>query len=285
MLSLGSAKMLEVPKGFSLYVHGECSIVLRDDLDPACCDLVLDHGSMSHQQRGKVVVGRLRARNGSEILTAFRRTVRGGPYNRFGFETTFGRIPRTLTELQVTVAAGKVGAPVVPPLGCYWEWVKGGLGYKGGYFSIYQEKALNLSEVLKAWEDGWASPARRREVLAQLARTLKRLHRAGVVHNDLTLGNLLIEPDGSCSFVDLDGAKEVASVSDGDLMAAFSRLNRSLEKSGMGRAVPLRDRLRFIRAYLGDLRSHGKLVRKILSRATLDLAWHRLFWGRKTRAP
>jgi hypothetical protein len=285
MLSLGSAKMLEVPKGFSLYVHGQCSIVLRDDLDPACCDLVLDHGSLSHPQRGKVVVGRLRARNGSEILAAFRRTVRGGPYSRFGFETTFGRVPRTLTELQVTVGARRAGAPVVPPLGCYWEWVKGGFGYKSGYFSVYQEKALNLSEILKAWEEGGVGSARRREVLARLAETLKRLHRAGVVHNDLTLSNLLIEPNGPFSFVDLDGAKEVTSLSDRALVAAFSRLNRSLEKSGTGRAVPGRDRLWFLRAYLGGLRSHDKLVRRILTRASRDLSWHRLFWGRKTRAP
>jgi hypothetical protein len=285
MLFLGAGNRFEVPEGFSMYADGKLAIVLRNDLDPACCDLVLDCRSRCSLQRGRVLVGPLRGRNGNGILTAFRRTVRGGPYSGFGFETTFGRVPRTLIELQVTVAVSKVGAPVVPPLGCYWEWVKGGIGYKSGYFSVYQEKALTLSEVLKAWKDGGISRGRRREVLTQLAGTLKRLHRAGVVHIDLTLGNLLLEPNGLCSFVDLDGAKEVACLSDKALMAAFSRLNRSLEKSGMGKTVPGRDRLWFLRAYLGDLGSHDKLVRKILSRAKRDLAWHRFFWGRKTRAP
>jgi hypothetical protein len=284
MLFLG-ANRIAVPEGFSLYAAGKRAIVLRDDLDPSCCDLVSDYRSRYTLQRGKVMVGRLRGRNGNGILTAFRTTVRGGPYSGFGFETTFGRVPRTLLELQVTVAASKVGAPVVPPLGCYWEWVKGGIGYKSGYFSVYQEKALTLTEVLKAWEDGGISRGRRREVLAQLAGTLKRLHGAGVVHIDLTMGNLLFEPNGLCSFVDLDGAKEVACLSDGALMGSFSRLNRSLEKSGMGKTVPERDRLWFLRAYLGDLGSHDKLVRKILSRANRDLSWHRFFWGRKTRPP
>lgn len=276
---------IEVPKGFSLCARGEYSIVLRDDLHRSCCDLVIDLAKKPAPERGKIFIAPFSGSEGNTILAAFRRTVRGGPYSRFGLESTLGLIPRTFSELTVAVAAEQAGAPVVSPLGCYWKWGAGGTGYTGGYFSVYQEKALCLSEVLEQWIVARPALFQRRQVLSRLAKALKQMHRAGIVHIDLTLRNVLSGSDQGSLFVDLDRAYTVRSVSDRSRIAALSRLNRSLEKSGLGRLVPLRDRLWFIKEYLGPLRHSKTLVRSILVRASRDLWLHRLLWNRRNRVP
>lgn len=284
MLNLARMK-IEIPKGFSLWTHGKYSIVLRDDLHRSCCDLVIDLAKKPAAGRGKVFIAPFPSSEGHTILAAFRRTVRGGPYSRFGFESTVGFIPRTLSELTVAVAAEKAGASVVTPLGCYWNWGTGGIGYTSGYFSVYQEKALCLSEVLEAWRLTNPRLIQRRQVLSQLAQALKHLHQVGIIHTDLTLKNVLFQPGGGCSFIDLDGAFAVRRISDRSRISALSRLNRSLEKSNMGELVPLQDRLWFLKEYLGALQHNKALVRHILVRAALDVRLHRLFWRRKSRVP
>jgi tRNA A-37 threonylcarbamoyl transferase component Bud32 len=274
---------IEAPRGFTLYSHGEYSIVLRDDLHHRCCDLVADLAKKPAPERGKVVIAPFSDSDGQTILAAFRRTVRGGPYSRFGLESTLGFIPRTLSEVTVAVAAERLGAPLATPLGCYWKWGAARMFYTGGYFSLYQEKGSCLSEVLKGWIVTRPSKIQRRQILTQLARALTQLHLAGIVHTDLTLNNILFGPDHRCVFVDFDGAYTVKSIPDRSLKAEVSRLNRSLEKSGMGGLVPLRERLWFLKKYLGSLRHNKILVRQILVRAAHDLRWHRLFWSRKNK--
>jgi hypothetical protein len=285
MLTSACKLKIQAPKGFSLLSHGEYSIVLRDDLHHHCCDLVVDLAKRPAPERGKVVVAPFLGSNGQTILAAFRRTVRGGPYSRFGLESTLGLIPRTLSELTVAVAAERVGAPVVPPLGCYWKWGVGGISYTGGYFSIYQEKACCLNEVLEGWMVTRPSQIRRRQVLSRLAHALRQLHQAGIVHNDLTLRNVLFGANHQCLFVDLDRAYTVKSIPDRSLRASVSRLNRSLEKSGMGQLVRLRERLWFLKEHLGSLRQNKILARQILSQSARDLRWHQLFWDNKNMVP
>jgi hypothetical protein len=284
MLNFARAN-IELPKGFSLCAHGDYSIILRNDLHRRCCDLVIALAEEPAAERGKIFVASFPSMEGDTILAAFRRTVRGGPYSRLGLESTLGFIPRTFLELKVVAAAEKAGAPVVAPLGCYWKWGVGGVGYTGGYFSVYQEKSSCLGEALKGWMLAGSPLIQRRQVLSRLAHALKQLHQTGIVHTDLTLRNVLLDPDHRCLFIDLDGAYTVRSVSDRLCIAALSRLNRSLEKSNMGELVPLRDRLWFLKEYLGTLRHNKAFVRHILVRAARDFRLHRLFWSRKNRVP
>jgi hypothetical protein len=277
--------IIEVPKGFSLWTCGEYSIVLRDTLHRSCCDLVVDLARKPAPARGRISLAPFSGSEGNTILAAFRRTVRGGPYSRFGLESTLGFIPRTLSELTVSVAAEMAGAPVATPLGCYWKWGTAGVSYTGGYFSAYQEKAFCLSLVLDEWTAARPPLIQRRRVLSQLARALTQLHRAGIVHTDLTLRNVLFDSDLRCVFVDLDGAFVVRRVSERSRISALSRLNRSLEKSNMGELVPLRDRLWFLREYVGPLRCNNAFVRHVLAQSDRDVRLHRLLWSRTNRVP
>ena len=142
------------PKGFSLWIHGQYCIILRNDLHPSCRDLVCELAQRPDPRRGEIVVAPFPTEQGSKILVAFRRTVRGGLFGGLGISSTLGFAPRTLCELKIAATAERIGAPVAPPLGCYWKWDATGMSYTGGYFSVYQEKALCLSEVLEGWTAG-----------------------------------------------------------------------------------------------------------------------------------
>jgi len=268
------------PKGFSLWIRGQYRIILRNDLHPSCLDLVCELAQRPDPRRGEIVVAPFPTEQGSKILVAFRRTVRGGLFGRLGINSTLGFAPRTLCELRVAATAEGIGAPVAPPLGCYWKWDATGMSYTGGYFSVYQEKALCLSEVLEGWTAARLSLFQRRQVISQFARAMTQLNQAGIVHTDLTVRNVLFDRN-RCLFIDLDGAYTVKSVSEQELVSTLSRLNRSLEKSGRGRLVSLRERLWFLKEQLGSLRHNKMLVRRILAQAARDLRWHRLFWNRK----
>ena len=270
----------EIPQGFSLWSHGAYSIVLREDLDSSCCELVVELATKSVPRRGKIVVAPFPSVKGDKILSAFRRTVRGGPYDGLGFESTFGFVPRTLLELRVSVAAQKAGASVVSPLGCYWTWGVGGISYTGGYFTVFEEKAISLRTLLEKWSVVPPGRGQLRKVLSELAQALKKLHLAGVVHPDLTLRNVLIHPDQTCSFLDLDRAHAVSSVPLRSQYAVFSRLNRSLEKSGLQHLVPFRERAWFLRDYFGGVENRRRLVRRTIQHASCKLRLHRLFWDR-----
>lgn len=271
---------LTTPKGFSLWSYDRYCIVLRDDLHPSCREVVCELAERPHPRRGQIVLAPFPTVQGSKVLVAFRRTVRGGPLSRFGIGSTLGFAPRTLCELKIAAAAERIGAPVAPPLGCYWKWDASGISYTGGYFSVYQEKALCLGEVLEGWTTARLSLFQRRQVLSELARAMTRLHKAGVVHTDLTIRNVLFSRN-RCLFIDLDGAYRLDFVPDWALVSTLSRLNRSLEKSGMGRLVSFRERLWFLKEHLGSLHSNKDLVRRIIVHAARDLQWHRFFWTRK----
>ncbi|WIM94731.1 serine/threonine-protein kinase [Actinoplanes oblitus] len=61
-------------------------------------------------------------------------------------------------------------------------------------------------------ERGRFSPAETMALVAQVAGALQAVHRAGIVHRDVTPGNLIIEPDGNVVLVDFGVARSALSV-------------------------------------------------------------------------
>ncbi|GAA4589650.1 serine/threonine-protein kinase [Actinoplanes octamycinicus] len=61
-------------------------------------------------------------------------------------------------------------------------------------------------------ERGRLSPAETMALVAQVAGALQAVHRAGIVHRDVTPGNLIIEPDGNVVLVDFGVARSALSV-------------------------------------------------------------------------
>ena len=71
----------------------------------------------------------------------------------------------------------------------------GWLGYTSAFLSVYQEKAVNLFDLVLVWNEHGIGLGERRETLLSVAQALKQLHTSGIHHPDLTLRNLLIQPD------------------------------------------------------------------------------------------
>ena len=270
-----------IPAGFALRLHKGFNIVLRKDLHPNSCDLIVSLANLPNPTRGKVVIEDFPLLDGGKITGAFRRTVRGGPYARLGLETSFGVVPRTLTELHVTENAQQSGVPTIRPLGCCWRRGTGWLGYTSAFISVYQEKAATLFDLVIAWSENGVGLRNRQGALISVAQALKQLHASGIHHPDLTLRNLLIQPDNSCLIADFDKAKQSSSISPQSIVSGLSRLNRSIEKSHLAQVISVRDRLRFLCHYFDGSRHHDARIKQIIFRASLALRFHRLFWKRK----
>ena len=270
-----------IPPGFSLRRHKGFNIVLRNDLHPSCCEVIVSLANLPNPTRGKVVIENFSLLDGGKITGAFRRTVRGGPYSRLGLETSFGLVPRTLSELHVTNNAIQSGVPTVLPLGCSWRRNTGGVGYTSAFISLYQEKAENLFDLVSGWSANGIELGNRRRAMVSVARAIQQLHASGIHHPDLTLRNLLIQPDHSCLIADFDKASQSSAISVRSIASGLSRINRSIEKSHLAQIIPVRDRLRFLCYYFEGNRSRHILKKKIISRASLALRFHRLFWKRK----
>ncbi len=135
---------------------------------------------------------------------------------------------------------------------------------------------------LASWLAQGARPAARSLVLAAAGRSVAALHAAGVVHGDLNLRNLLVDPRGEVHLLDL-GAKGAHAARAGKRAAELARLYRSALKLGLApRPLTGGDVVRFLRAY----RPEGWQEDFARARAALrrTLPFHRLSWLLRGRA-
>ncbi|MBI4880016.1 MAG: hypothetical protein HY812_10220 [Planctomycetes bacterium] len=129
---------------------------------------------------------------------------------------------------------------------------------------------------LASWLAEGARPAERSRVLAAAGRGVAALHAAGVVHQDLNLRNLLVDPRGDVHLLDL-GAAGARAASAAKRAAELARLYRSALKLGLApRRVTRSDLVRFLRAY------RPVAWKEDLARARRSLCrtlpFHRLSW-------
>jgi serine/threonine-protein kinase len=81
-------------------------------------------------------------------------------------------------------------------------------------YGAYLVMARIDGQPLDRWiaERGRLSASQTMALVAQVARALQAVHRAGIVHRDVTPGNLIIEPDGNVVLVDFGVARSALSV-------------------------------------------------------------------------
>jgi 3-deoxy-D-manno-octulosonic acid kinase len=172
---------------------------------------------------------------------------RGGPVARVVRDRYLGLRPRPWRELAVSIAARERGAPVPEVVAaCVHGW--------GAYRSAIVTRELpGVAPVLAALAA--APPGDARGVVAAAAGVaVARLHRAGIVHADLNLGNIVIGGDAA-AIVDLDRAR----MRPGGLgrwlrERSLRRLRRSLAKlDPQGALVDPDARRRFHDAYTATL--------------------------------
>lgn len=131
---------------------------------------------------GRGAVWRLVLPDGLRLVLRCNR--RGGWLARLVHDTYLGPWYRPLRELVVTAEARRRGIPAAEILAVR---VEGGLVYRGAVLTAEIPEAATLIDALRASPD----PTTRRALVEGAARTVAGMHRAGLLHTDLNLTNLL----------------------------------------------------------------------------------------------
>lgn len=180
---------------------------------------------------------------------------------------------RPLAEVGASERIRDKGVKTPEILGVYLRRVVGRI-YRGCLLT----RRIPGGENLREWvgEEG-RRPESWTPVLREVARAVALLHRAGCLHRDLNLSNLVLSSAGVW-ILDLDGARVRASLSLGEQASTLLRLYRSLRKE-TGRTEPLdtRDRLLFLKHYAeGDRRLFRSLASQLNRRRRLNRLLHPL---------
>ncbi len=119
----------------------------------------------------------------------------------------------------------------------------------------------------------------RRLFLTAIAREIAAMHRLGVVHADLNMDNIQEMPLGQVYLIDFDRARHTVA-GDPAQLKAVARLNRSIQKWGLGDNIAFSERLAFLEELFRDeppqvVEHHIRLIWELSARM---LRWRRLFW-------
>lgn len=131
---------------------------------------------------------------------------------------------RPLRELQVWCYAYESDVPVPLPLGVMW--------YRRGplYYGAIAAQYI-ASGHLQAYLGSGPENDARREVLVRAGQAIRDMHARGIVHADLQVRNILIEPEGTVLLIDFDNARKVKAIGDRARYRNLLRLRRSFEKN------------------------------------------------------
>jgi 3-deoxy-D-manno-octulosonic acid kinase len=160
------------------------------------------------------------------IVRAYRR---GGFVRHFLSDLYWDRPPRPLDELVATETARQRGVPTIEVLGAYVRWMNSGL-YRGLLISREAEGFHSLWEWLQMRSTGPTRIA----TLTAVAHAIATMHEAGIVHADLNLTNILVQPNNSSPQVlllDFDRAQVLSDlVPRQQRERTLRRLQRSFRK-------------------------------------------------------
>jgi hypothetical protein len=176
---------------------------------------------------GRGHVWRVHTDTQATVIIRFYR--RGGFVRHFLRDIYWDRPPRPLAELVATETARQRGVPTIEVLGAHVRWMKTGL-YRGLLISREAEGFHNLSEWLQMHPTGLI----RTTTLTTVAHTITTMHDAGIVHADLNLTNILVQPSNPSPQVlllDFDRAQILSDpVPRPQRERALRRLQRSFRK-------------------------------------------------------
>jgi 3-deoxy-D-manno-octulosonic acid kinase len=189
---------------------------------------------------GRGGVLRYRTEQGNVILRRYRR---GGAIRWLG--TLYaGRRWRPFREFWILETARRCGLPVVEPIAAVVEPLAPGV-YRGLLATFEVGGARPIHRAVESGGAAWVEP---------LAAALRRIHDAGLRHDDLNLGNVLVSGAGEIVFVDLDrGAFLGEPIPRVARSAALARLRRSARKlDPASRILPDVELDRLEERYWGD---------------------------------
>ncbi len=233
-------------------------------LDPECADgldradllrlprIVAGLPGCSSRQRGRVTLWRWRPHWHEGPGLVVRQYAHGGALGplRGALFLGAGRMRR---EFETAMLARHRAVPTARPMALRVERVLGPL-VCGHLVTEELAGAENLLEALRRAEATGPPPEpARRRLAAAVGRAIARMHRAGIVHADLNLKNLLVRSAfdrPEVFIVDFDKARLVRHVSAREQRANLERLDRSVRKwPASRRVVGALDRAAVLRAY------------------------------------
>jgi 3-deoxy-D-manno-octulosonic acid kinase len=275
----------EIPPGFIVRKKDGISLVLREDIADA-----LEAAGVARPEEAAVTAGdatrRFEGRGkpasfpvpGTGLRVVARRYLHGGLLSGItgGLFPGAGRFLRELRLLQDLTADG---VPVPEPLGLVVQDAPAGTA-RGWMLTREIEGVEDLRALILRTEPG---SVERGAALVSCGRAVRRLHDAGVLHNDLHVKNLLVPLDGGpATVVDLDGGKRLAGgLRREQRVTQLQRLDRSLEKLSLksGARLARTDRWRLVHAYMGKDRPSREERDRWVRRHRAHLARHRMGWA------
>jgi len=186
---------------------------------------------------------------------------------------------RALSEIAVVERLRARAVPTPPILAAR---LIGRFGYSGLVTVELITSRLEAARDLRSWLLDRPAPALRSAILGRAGAAVAAMHRAGVLHEDLNLGNLLVDAGGRVHLLDL-GRSRISSPGAAGRAANLARLYRSGVKWKLvPQSLSSTDRARFLRGYAPD---EWKVVHRLSARSFLrSLPFHRLSWWLSSRA-
>lgn len=190
---------------------------------------------------------------GREPLRAVVRFYRHGGLSGLLFNGWFAGPSRAARELEIARAALEAGVPSVRPLAAL-TFRTLGLFYRARIVTEEIAEARDLAELARAAATDPDGPARMRRAARAAAAAVRAMHDRGFRHADLNLKNIVADPAGETArawILDWDLAtRSGRPLSRRARMGNLMRLDRSARKfDARGLAVPLKERLRFLKHY------------------------------------
>ncbi|MBI5126108.1 MAG: hypothetical protein HZA70_07735 [Planctomycetes bacterium] len=227
-------------------------------------------------------------------MAIIRRVRHGGLWGKVTGDLLWG-VGRPVRELINANNALERGVPTAEILGIRLEAagpLLTGPFYRAEVFSRELPETIDLLELLKSSESTLDVQQHKGEIIRAVALSVRAMHEAGLYHNDLHLKNILITKSASggpfkAYIIDLDKSSLHESLSLNQRIKNLLRLDRSVEKFrtvGAYRNTPLRpitqrDKLRFLRDYMGGSHTWKEMARGWQGRSRYPgHTFHRWWW-------
>lgn len=216
---------------------------------------------------------------GAELVV--RHYYHGGALRRVTGDLFFGS-GRFLNELRLLAAARRAGVAVPEPAGLLITPVSRFLT-RGDLVTVHIPGSVDLLSYYreKFSAGGETPPDELPAVIASAGRQVARLHRAGILHGDLQVKNILVRTGRrppEAFILDLDRGRP-GPVGGRGRRANLGRLYRSFLKMRLTRpGISRRDPLRFLLAYAPGDRAFRRRIVKETGRFPGKIFFHRLKW-------
>ena len=281
--------MIHIPEGYRWETRGRVAVLARKDLFDILSGLgIFEHGDPLHWRGASGVIHggrghavRLSLEGGPTLVV--KALLRGGLIGVFNpcFHAGPGRLFREAALSNHLIQEGVPAAPVLLGRAERGPW--------GGFWRLHlgteeMEGARTLREIARRALEERSGLTRPGKAFHEAGRVVRKLHDAGVFHEDLNLGNLLALPEEGREgwkvwIIDLDRSLAGPPLERAPRVANLARLLRHAVKHGVWDLSSFPSLWhRFLEGYGGDEGEAEALAREVARRFRRSLLLHRLSW-------